>query len=108
MKPEARQPETEILIRLDGVFDAVAAWRVRGQLQKLPCDAQVVLDFSKVRDFADLGVAVMASGLAEQSGPRVVLRGLRQHQHRMFRYFGIDFDHGLGEPANTPEPGSLR
>ena len=82
----------EVVIRVDGVFDAVAAWSVRGQLGKLPAEARVVLDFSQVREFYDLGVAVMASGLAALQGPNVAVRGLRQHQHRMFRYFGIDVD----------------
>jgi len=50
----------------------------------------VVLDFTRVKEFLDLGVAVLAPGLLDRDGPRVSVRGLRQHQHRMFRYFGID------------------
>jgi STAS domain len=92
MTDERREPGGEILIRLDGTFDAVAAWDVRGRLGAMPSGANVVLDFSQVRDFLDLGVAVMATGLASDAGPHIVVRGLRQHQHRMFRYFGVDLD----------------
>lgn len=92
MTDERRDSGSEILIRLDGTFDAVAAWDVRGRLGAMPSGTNVVLDFSQVREFLDLGVAVMASGLTSTAGPHVVVRGLRQHQHRMFRYFGVDLD----------------
>jgi len=92
MSLETRQPDGVILIRLDGVFDVVAAWGVRGRLGSCAPGESVVLDFSQVRAFEDLGVAVLASGLAARPGQGVALRGLRQHQHRMFRYFGVDLD----------------
>lgn len=92
MTDERLQPGGEILIRVDGTFDAPAAWDVRGRLGAIPATTSVVIDFSQVREFNDLGVAVMASGLAPGQGPRVMVRGLRQHQHRMFRYFGVDLD----------------
>ena len=104
MTHEMRQPAGELLIRLDGVFDAATAWNVRGRLAALPHDVTVVLDFSQVRDFYDLGVAVMASCLAGREGPRVVVRGLNQHQHRMFRYFGVDLDALRNAPSPTPAP----
>jgi STAS domain-containing protein len=80
----------EELIQVDGTFDAVAAWDVRRRLRELPPSAHVVLDFTRVKEFLDLGVAVVAPGLLERGGPGVSVRGLRQHQHRMFRYFGVD------------------
>jgi STAS domain-containing protein len=92
MSLETRQPDGVILIRFDGVFDAVAAWDVRGRLGACALGESVVLDFSQVRAFDDLGVAVLASGLAARPDPGVTMRGLRQHQHRMFRYFGVDLD----------------
>ncbi len=92
MAQETRQPDGAILIRLDGTFDAVAAWGVRGRLNACSASDAVVLDFSQVRDFDDLGVAVLASGLASRPAGDVAVRGLRQHQHRMFRYFGVDLD----------------
>jgi anti-anti-sigma regulatory factor len=92
MTREAAQPGGEILIQLEGTFDAVAAWNLRRHLGALPPDATVVLDFSQVREFYDLGVAVMASSLAQREGPRVIVRGMCQHQHRLLRYFGVDLD----------------
>ncbi len=107
MMDERLQPGGEILIRLDGTFDAPAAWDVRGRLGAIPTTSNVVVDFSKVREFDDLGVAVMASGLAPGQGPHVVVRGLRQHQHRMFRYFGVDLDamRGVAAPGSAAELG---
>jgi hypothetical protein len=86
----------EVLIQLEGTFDAPAAREVRARLRALPADARVVVDFGRVGTFLDLGVAVMAPGLLEEAG-RVSVRGLRQHQHRLFRYFGVDLD------AHQPE-----
>ena len=107
------QPGGEILIQLEGTFDAVAAWNLRKRLGALPPDATVVLDFGQVREFYDLGVAVMASSLAHREGPRVVVRGLCQHQHRLLRYFGVDLDalraadHGASA-APAPPPRAAR
>jgi len=92
MAQETRQPDGSTLIRLDGNFDAVAAWGVRGRLGACAPGEALVLDFSQVRAFDDLGVAVLASGLAAHREGDVAVRGLRQHQHRMFRYFGLDLD----------------
>jgi hypothetical protein len=105
MFEESRQPGGEVLIRLDGTFDAVAAWQLRGKLGGLSAAERVVLDFSRVREFADLGIAVVANGLAEAHRPQVEMRGLREHQHRLFRYFGVDVDalHGVS-PAFDPPP----
>ncbi len=88
------------VIRLFGVFDEESASRLRECLDAEPGD--LVLDFSLVREFADLGVATLARNLAD-TGRRLTLRGLRQHQLRIFRYFGLDVDalkppeRGLGE-----------
>lgn len=106
MTDERLQPGGEILIRVDGTFDAPAAWDVRGRLGAIPATSNVVLDFTHVRDFDDLGVAVIAPGLVAGKGPRVVVRGLRQHQHRLFRYFGVDLDAmrdaAVGSAGQTP------
>ena len=108
MTHESAEPGGEILIQLDGTFDAVAASSLRRRLDGLPSDARVVLDFSQVRDFYDYGIAVMASTLARREGPRVVVRGLCQHQHRLLRYFGVDLDAGRAAPRDralpTPTP----
>lgn len=81
----------EVLIRVGGRFDRAAAWRLGERLRRLPPSACVVIDFSRVTEFRDAGVPVMASRLAARGG-QVVVRGLCQHQHRLFRYFGVDLD----------------
>ena len=97
----------EVLIQLSGTFDAVTAWDVRRRLRALPRDAQVVLDFTRVKEFLDVGVAVVAPGLLDDERPRVTLRGLRQHQHRMFRYFGIDVGAAMSAAAAAAERDEL-
>lgn len=99
MVQERRQPSGVIVIQIDGTFDAAAAWQVRGRLGGLQAGEHVVLDFSAVREFFDLGIAVVANGLAATARPHVEMRGLRDHQHRLFRYFGVDVDASGVNPA---------
>jgi anti-anti-sigma regulatory factor len=96
------QTETEgarTVIRVAGVFDRTSAFELRDRLQR-ELAHDLVLDFSLVREFADLGVATLAHGLAG-ADRRLHLRGLRQHQLRIFRYFGLDVDapHAGGRAA---------
>ncbi len=87
------QTETEgvhTVIRVAGVFDRASAFELRDRLER-EGSRDLVLDFSLVREFADLGVATLAHGLAG-ADRRLHLRGLRQHQLRIFRYFGLDVD----------------
>lgn len=90
MTKVTRTSTGEVLIQVDGTFDALAARDVRAQLRALPAGVRAVLDFGRVAEFLDLGVAVMAPGLLEERA--VSVRGLRQHQYRLFRYFGVDLD----------------
>ncbi len=78
----------EFVIVLDGTFDRQAATRLSGWLSEVPTGAAVVLDFHRVRDLQDFGLAAMAAQLAER-GP-VQVRGLGRHQERLLRYFGVD------------------
>jgi anti-anti-sigma regulatory factor len=78
------------VIRLSGVFDRTSAAELAERLEA-ERGAEVVLDFSLVREFADLGVAALAHELAG-GDRRLLLRGLRQHQLRIFRYFGVDVE----------------
>jgi anti-anti-sigma regulatory factor len=78
------------VIRVSGTFDSASACELSDRLAREPGD-DVVLDFSLVREFADLGVAALARGLADRS-QHLSLRGLRQHQVRIFRYFGVDLE----------------
>jgi hypothetical protein len=76
------------VLRVSGTFDPASACELRDRLAREHTD-RVTLDFSLVREFADLGVATLANGLAGGAW-RLTLRGLRQHQLRIFRYFGVD------------------
>jgi anti-anti-sigma regulatory factor len=78
------------IYRLSGVFDRAGAWALRAKLDRETA-SEVLLDFSLVRDFSDLGVAVVAHGLTEIPR-RVLFRGLRQHQLRIFRYCGVSIE----------------
>ena len=83
----------EVTIQVNGVFDGATAWELRNSLDAARQKAKrIVLDFSRVREFYDFGVSVLAYGLAQRpaSMPRVSFRGLRTHQLRMLRYFGVD------------------
>ena len=53
-----------------------------------PGDAEVYVDLSRVREFHDRAVAMLADVLAVARA-RVSVRGLRQHQYRMLRYLGV-------------------
>lgn len=88
--------------RLAGAFDRMSAWSLRETIEREPA-REVVLDFSHVRDFSDLGVAVLATGLAPRDGSadgrRVTFRGLRQHQLRIFRYCGVPLETSSDRPG---------
>ncbi len=80
----------EVLIKVDGTFDAAAAARLLGWLVEVPAGSALVIDFTQVRVCEDFGLASVARDLAGRE--RLVLRGLTRHQERMLRYFGVDVD----------------
>ena len=86
------------VIRVAGVFDRASAFELRDRLER-ESSPELILDFSLVREFADLGVATLAHGLSG-ADRRLHLRGLRQHQLRSFRYFRVGVD-ALHDPAAT-------
>jgi anti-anti-sigma regulatory factor len=79
-----------LAFRLSGAFDRAGAWKLREKIEHEGA-GELLLDFSEVRDFSDLGVAVLAHALVRHGG-RVLFRGLRQHQTRIFRYCGVAVD----------------
>src|SRR5690242_21145951 len=85
------------VIRLSGTFDRGSAIELGERLEGA-AGGELVLDFSHVREFADLGVATLAHALVGGQR-RLLLRGLRQHQLRIFRYFGIDVESLQGEAS---------
>ncbi len=90
MMDVTRGAHGEVVIRLDGTFDAGAATRLSGWLVEVPCGEQLVLDFSQVRDCDDCGLASVARGLAARE--RLVVRGLTRHHERMLRYLGVPIE----------------
>ncbi len=86
------------VIRRDGMFDVAAAQDVARRLAGVPSGALVRVDLTRVRDFDDLGVALLARALAESPG-RVAVQGLRQHHRRLLRYLGIETAEAEPAPA---------
>ena len=75
------------VIRMKGVFDAAAAQQLSSALEEAN-GAGVRVDLTDVREFHDFAIAMLARALAGRPG--VAVSGLRQHQLRLLRYFGID------------------
>ncbi len=94
-----------VTLRVTGELDRNGAWSLRELLQEEKDTRDLTLDFSLVRDFSDIAVAVLARALSELSGP-CQLRGLRQHQLRIFRYCGVEVDDE--EAARSEGPPSAR
>jgi anti-anti-sigma regulatory factor len=82
---------------VDGAFDRASAWALRERVERETAAEEVLLDFTRVREFSDLGVAVLAHGLTGATR-RVVFRGLRQHELRIFRYCGVAVEELAAEP----------
>ena len=90
------------LYRIAGRFEGSCAWDLSARLDQEPL-LEVVIDFSRVAEFVDSAVAVIATSLAS-SPHHVRLHGLRQHQERLFRYFGVDPEEPAGDlPPLPPE-----
>ncbi len=87
------------VFRLAGFFDRSMAWSLREEIAAEKSSLEILLDFSLVRDFSDLAVAILAHGLT-RIARRVAFRGLRQHQVRILRYCGVAVD----EPAARLDP----
>jgi len=79
-------------IRLGKVFDVPAARLIENTLKRMGAGDRVRIDFGRVHEFHDSGIAVLAEALGGNGEIVVVLDGLRTHQVRMLRYFGIDAD----------------
>jgi hypothetical protein len=88
MMDVSRGTQGEVVVRIDGTFDAKAGARLAGWLVEVPRASPLVLDFSHVRACDDLGLAAVANDLAGREGLQVL--GLTRHHERMLRYFGVD------------------
>ena len=85
----ADPPAAASVIRVEGVFDAPVARRLAAMLVEADAGRRVQVDLTHVREFHDVGVVVLGQALA-RTHARVTLRGLRQHQLAVLRYFGVD------------------
>jgi hypothetical protein len=75
------------VIRMDGVFDVAAARRLAERLDAAGY-SEVRIDLTRVREFHDFGVALLAETISSRRAPTAVL-GLREHHLRLLRYLGI-------------------
>jgi hypothetical protein len=76
------------VIRLEGVFDVSAARQLAETLDDAGY-ADVRIDMTRVREFHDFGVALLARSIATRRAPTAVL-GLHEHHLRLLRYLGIE------------------
>ncbi len=88
MQPEESVSATSS-IRLEGAFDGLAARHLEALLDRAEPGARVHIDLTQVRDFHDFGIAVLGRAVT-RSRAHVTLRGLRQHQIRVLKYFGVE------------------
>ena len=86
----SRSRKGELLIEMEGVFDVPAAKRLGRVLEGARPGEAIRTDVGRVSEFQDFGLALLAQALGETSAARVALRGLRAHQLRILRYFGVD------------------
>jgi anti-anti-sigma regulatory factor len=80
-----------VLLRITGRFDPSSAVLLERELVK-ESESEVVLDFASVDDLGDASVAVLSHVLRSAHARSLQLRGLRRHQERLLRYFGVDLD----------------
>lgn len=88
------------VIELDREFDVPAAHHVAAQIEGTEPGGTVTLDFHRVTQFHDFGIALLAQALGRSRRVDVRLAGLRTHQVRVLRYFGVDAD-----AFRAPAPG---
>lgn len=86
--------------RVRGKFESSCAWDLSRRIAQEPL-RDLSVDFSQVNDFVDYGIAVLSSALIETPHKQVRLLGLRQHQVRLFKYFGV-------EPEQVPDGVSVQ
>jgi hypothetical protein len=78
----------ELVIQVDGTLDHLAATRIARCLGELPEATPLVVDFSRVEELPDVGVAEVARELIGHAG--VAVRGLGRHHLRLLRYCGLE------------------
>ena len=117
MPPASRYRETTF--RFAPCLDGRAALHARALIESAPPDAELVLDFTRVRDVEYMALATVIVAIARRRGRPVALRGLCDQHLRVLRYLGLDVDrlapreaqpaHGstvasLGQPDDVAQP----
>lgn len=87
LRIEREQATNAVILRLEGMLDGAAALMLTQALGEVSAP-ELVLDFSRVREFKDMAVAVLAPAL-QASARALRIRGMGSHHARMFRYFGV-------------------
>lgn len=92
---------SRVTVRLHGSFDGTCARELAKALRTLgPCEVE--LDFSGVRQFADLAAGILASALERSLALRLRLTGVPDHPARVMRYCGIR--DSTSDEESAPEP----
>ncbi len=86
----ARTEAAASVIRLEGTFDLPAARVLASSLERVAGNGGVRVDFTRVRQFNDFAVALLAQALKRSASSGVRVEGLTLHQVRLLRYFGVD------------------
>jgi ABC-type transporter Mla MlaB component len=95
MTMDVQRERTEI--RLEGIFDVPAARKLAATLEDAGY-AEVRIDMTRVREFHDFGVALLAQSISGRRAPTAVL-GLHEHHLRLLRYLGIECGGGANLAA---------
>jgi len=83
------QQSEPLVLKVEGSFDAPAAWRIRELLGGLECGARATIDLRQAMRIEDSALALLVPELACTNGPVVSLVGLAVHHWRMLRYLGV-------------------
>lgn len=86
---DRREGSQPTVIRLEGTFDLPSARLVENSLKRQGPGDRVRVDFTRVREFHDFGVAVLAQALRSSEAMEVRVEGLGTHHVRLLRYFGV-------------------
>jgi anti-anti-sigma regulatory factor len=80
-----------IVLSLSGALNTAAADALLSAVTQVPDPVAVVLDLSRVHEFHDSAMGILARQLVSRAGP-VAFRGLRHHQERVLNYLGMKAD----------------
>ncbi len=86
-------------LALHGSLDAEAVARIQAVLRQFPSSAELVLDFSKVRDLDWFALATLAASLSDLPHLRVSVTGYCEQHARLLSYLG------MGENLHRPRDG---